>query len=337
MDETTWPSARPRGPPTWSPSSWAPCQASWGCWHWRRGHKPGAEREDGISAQPGHTGARKCFIILIYVSRKRKTNSLLRWQNWRWRACTARTTWSQPADASPPPPSRAPPQTQSPPTPPPLPHGTWGRWWQASPAQTPTIPSGGRQRQHATIICCRKHITLIILWNILRSQDCLLAAPTKPSSSPYSFGCLTAFLVLDHFPGNQQGNRGPQSKNSLSMSRGRYMDQGHTWKLRKWWMIMSFKKLLSLLISSLPLPSSFHHHNHYYHHGCCYWHHQDYCVIRPRCLWHACWASVIITMIIIPITMIIVISFVVMIISIIITIRSPSWLQDNNRVPLARL
>ena len=191
------------------------------------------------------TQVRGNALSFSYVSRKRKTNSLLRWQNWRWRACTARTTWSQPADASPPPPwktrpSRAPPQTQSPPTPPPPPHGTWGRWWQASPAQTPTIPSGGRQRQHATIICCRKHITLIILWNILRSQDCLLAAPTKPSSSPYSFGCLTAFLVLDHFPGNQQGNRGPQSKNSLSMSRGRYVDQGHTWK----WVLKKIKTIL---------------------------------------------------------------------------------------------
>jgi len=55
--------------------------------------------------------------------------------------------------------------------------------------------------------------------NPFRSQDCLLVAPSKPPTNPFSLCCITAFLDL--LPASHQGNRPPQSKASLSMSRGR--------------------------------------------------------------------------------------------------------------------
>merc|ERR1719150_730950 len=57
--------------------------------------------------------------------------------------------------------------------------------------------------------------------NPFRSQDCLLTVPSKPSTPAFhSLCCLAA--ILDLFPAStQQATRGPQSKASLSMSRGR--------------------------------------------------------------------------------------------------------------------
>ena len=93
---------------------------------------------------------------------------------------------------------------------------------------------------------------MLSFWIMFRSQDCLLVAPSKPSTYPYSLCCLTAFLDL--LPASQQGNRPPQSKASLSMSRGRCFDRWHIFHLHQ---------------------------------------RSDCCRITTGCLWHACRAITI--------------------------------------------